>query len=95
MSHNFWKRAFGKHVRPANIQINLRIRVVWLETSLGSFRIAKDAKFLQADNEDSDQTAQMRRLIWVFVGPRRSEGTFSPVAILIVLTVYLHKKLGY
>ena len=38
------------------------------ESSLGTFWIAKDAKFLHADNEDSDQTAWMRRLIWVFVG---------------------------
>ena len=28
----------------------------------------KDAKFLHADNEDYDQNARMRRLIWVFVG---------------------------
>ena len=42
--------------------------------------IAKDAKFLRADNEDSDQTARMRRLIWVFAGPRISKGTFSDVA---------------
>ena len=31
--------------------------------SLGSLRIAKDAKFLHADNEDSYQTARMHRLI--------------------------------
>ena len=28
----------------------------------------QDAKFLHTDNEDSDQTAQIRRLIRVFVG---------------------------
>ena len=33
---------------------------------------------LHVDNEDSDQTAQMRRLILVFVG--RTKGTFSHVA---------------
>ena len=29
---------------------------------------AKDLRRLQADSEDSDQTARMRRLIWVFDG---------------------------
>ena len=42
-----------EHVRPAKIQIRLRIRAVWSESSLGAFWIAKDA-----DNEDADQTAQ-------------------------------------
>ena len=56
------------YVRTAKIQIRLRIRAVWSESLLGAFWIAKDAKFLHAGNEDSDQTARMRRLIWVFVG---------------------------
>ena len=30
--------------------------------------IAKDAKFLHADNEDTDQSVRMRRLIWIFPG---------------------------
>ena len=32
------------------------------------FGIVKDGMFLHVDNEDSNQTARMRRLIWVFVG---------------------------
>ena len=55
-------------MRQAKIQINLRIRTVWSESSLGAFWIAYDAKFLHAENEDSDQTARMRKLIWAFVG---------------------------
>ena len=54
------------HVLPAKIQIRLRIRAVWSESSLCAFWIAKDAKFLHADNEDYKQFAQMRRLLWVF-----------------------------
>ena len=61
-------------VRPAKIQISLRIRAVWSESSQSAFWIAKDRKFLHADNEDSDQTTWMRRLIWVL-----QEGTFSHV----------------
>ena len=64
------------HVRPAKIQSSLHIRAVWSDSSLGTFWIAKDPKFLRVDNEDSNQTARMRRLIWVFVG-HMSGGTFS------------------
>ena len=55
-------------VRPAKVKISLRIRALCPESSLGIFRIAKDAKFLHADNEDSNRTARMRRLILMFVG---------------------------
>ena len=67
MSSYVRKRTFG-NVCPAKIQIRLRIRAVWYESSLGAFRIADDAEIIPADNEDSNQTARMRRLIWVSVG---------------------------
>ena len=38
-------------MRPAKIQISLRIRAVWSESSLGAFWIAKDAAFLDVANE--------------------------------------------
>ena len=44
------KRNFG-HVRPAMIQISLRIRAILSESSLDAFWIAKDAKFLHVDKE--------------------------------------------
>ena len=55
-------------MRPAKVQVSLRFRAVWSESSTNAFWIAKNAKFLHADNKDSDQTAWMRRLIWVLVG---------------------------
>ena len=58
------------------IQISLRIHAVWLESLLGVFWIAKDAKVLHADNEDSDQTAQMRRLFGSSLGARVSKYFF-------------------
>ena len=67
LSHKERKRIF-RHVRPAKFQIRLCIRTVWSESSLGTFWTANDAKFLHADNEDSDQTARSHRLIWVVVG---------------------------
>ena len=50
-------------MRPAKIQISLRIRVVWSESSLGAFWIAKAANFLHTENDNSDQTARIRSLI--------------------------------
>ena len=66
MNRNVRKRTFG-HVRPAKVQISLRIRTVWLESSLDTLWIAKDAKFIHADNEDSDQTAWMRRQLRILM----------------------------
>ena len=47
---------------------HLSIRPVWSESSLCAQWVAKDPSFLHADSEDSDQTGQMPRLIWVFAG---------------------------
>ena len=55
-------------MRPAKIQISLRIHAGCSESSLGAIWIAKDSNFPHAVNEDSNQTARMRRLIRVFVG---------------------------
>ena len=55
-------------VRQAMIQLSLYISTVWSESSVGAVWIARDVKFLRAVNKDSDQTARMRRLIWVVVG---------------------------
>ena len=52
-----------EHVRPAKIQISLRIRAVWSESLLGLFLTVNCAKLLNTDNEDSRQTAQVRRLV--------------------------------
>ena len=65
------------HGHPVKIQISLHIHEVWSESSIETYLIAMDAKFIHADNKDSDQTAQICRLIWVFVG--HTEGIFSHV----------------
>ena len=67
MSHYVRKSTLG-YAHPTNIQISLCIRAVWSESSLCVFWIAKDAKLLHGVNKISDQTARMRRLIWVFAG---------------------------
>ena len=77
MNRNFQQCTFG-YLRPAKIQIRLRIRAVWSESSLGAFQIVKDAKFLQTDNEDSDQTSTCAGWFEPLLGVT-SEGTFSDV----------------
>ena len=57
-----------------------RIRVVWPESSLGTFSIAKNANILHADNGDSDQIARMGRLIYVSVGPVWEKANFQILA---------------
>ena len=49
-------------------QISLGIHPVWSESSLFIQWVAKDPSFLHTDSEDSDQTGQIPRLIWVFAG---------------------------
>ena len=70
MNHNVRNQFFG-HVRPAKIQISRRIRI---QSSLGAFWIASDAKLLYADNRDSDQTAQADLSLGCAL---IKEGTFS------------------
>ena len=52
-------------VRPAKTKISLGI---WSESLQCTQWVAEDPMFLHADSEDSDQTGQMPRLIWVFAG---------------------------
>ena len=53
-------------VRPAKTQISLGIRPVWSESSLSAWRKLGSLATHWADSEDSDQTGQLPRLIWVF-----------------------------
>ena len=53
-------------VCPVKTQISLGIHPVWSESSQCAQWVAEDPMFLHAHSEDSDQTAQMPRLIWVF-----------------------------
>ena len=62
------QKTYLGHVRPVKIQISLRIRAVWSESSLGAFWIASDAMVLPVDNEDFYQTVRMCRLLWAYVG---------------------------
>ena len=56
------------------------------------------AKFLHADNEGSDQTARMRRLIWVFVGRTRPKVRFLTLRSklrLVYISCRLDNYLNY
>ena len=78
MNRNIKNHTF-ENVRPAKIQISLRICAVCSETSLNAFWIAKDAMFIRDDNEDSNHTARMRRLIWNFFGSTSQKVFCSPL----------------
>ena len=47
------------------------------QCALGEISIGKDTKFLIVDNEDSDQTSLMWKLIWVFIGSIYQKVDFS------------------
>ena len=53
-------------LRPAKTQISLGIRPVWSESSLSAWRTTGSSATHWVHCEDSDQTGQMPRLIWVF-----------------------------
>ena len=55
-------------LHPPKTQISLGIRPVWSESSLSARRKLGSLATHWAHGEDSDQTGQMSRLIWVFDG---------------------------
>ena len=55
-------------VRPAKTQISLGICPVWSESSLSAWRNIGSLTTYWVHSEDSDQSRQMPRLIWVFAG---------------------------
>ena len=57
-----------RYVCPAKTPISLGIRPVRLECLQYAKWVSEDPMFLHADSEDSDQTGQMSRLIWVLAG---------------------------
>ena len=56
------------HVHPVKTQISLVVRPVWSESSLSAWRKLVSLATHWVHSEDSDQTGQMPRLIWVFAG---------------------------
>ena len=67
MSVNVRKRIFW-NMRSTKTQISLRIRAVWLESSLSAWRNFTFLEIKNAPIGDSTQTAWMRRLIWIYAG---------------------------
>ena len=78
-----------RHVRPAKIQISLRIRAVWSESSLDAVWIAKDVKFLHVYTEDSGQTAWIGKLISVFLERKYQRWHFLRIRFIFSLNSIL------
>ena len=68
LSHDMTKPTIKVTVRPAKTQISLGIRPVWSEASLSTWWKLGPSATSWGHSEDSDQTGQMPRLIWVFAG---------------------------
>ena len=62
-------------MRPAKIQINLRVGTFYAESSVGTFRITKDTKILNVDNEDYPDGADSQADL-SFCRAHISDGTF-------------------
>ena len=77
------KRTFW-HVRPTKAQINLCNRTVWSESPLSAWRKFASLAIQNAHSEDSDQTARMHRLIWIFSGC-----TYPKVHFLTLRLIYV------
>ena len=67
MSHSMAK-PIKWSVLPAKTQISLDILPVWSESSLSAWKNLGSLATNKVHSEDSDQTGQMPRLIWVFAG---------------------------
>ena len=67
MDHSMKKRTFW-YEHPTKIQISLPIRTVWSESSFSAGRNFISLSIQNAPSENSDQTARMRSLIWIFAG---------------------------
>ena len=67
INHNVTKHTFW-HVRPMMTQISLCVRAASSESSLPAWRKFASLTIQNASSEDSDQTAWMRRQIWIFAG---------------------------
>ena len=100
MNRNTGKHIFW-HVRPTKPQISLRICAVWSESSSSAWRNFASWAIQNARSVDSDQTARLRGLIWIFARCTPN-GTFSDdVAQLkfhgllpeIILSVFLVDRL--
>ena len=80
------KRTFW-HVRPTKTQISLRIRAVWSESSLSTLKNFASLAIQIAHSEDSDQTARMRSLIWIFTGRTCRKIRFLTYQLILCLKI--------
>ena len=71
---------------PTKTQISLRICTVWSESSFCMMKLC-NLGYLNMPCEDSDQTAQMRSLIWIFAG-HTSEGMTTLLICILCLFAF-------
>ena len=82
-------------VRLAKTQISLGIHPVWSESSLSAWRSLGSSTTHWVHSEDSDQTGQMPRLIWVFTGRTLIVLVLSCCGSYMIMTRCLRMGEGY
>ena len=90
ISHNVRKHTFW-HVRITMTQISLRISVIWSDSSMSAWRNFAPLSIQNAPNEDSDQTARMRSLIWIFAGHTCRKLHFLPLWPIALNTYFRYQ----
>ena len=86
LNRNVRQRTFW-HVRSTKTQISLRISVVWSESSPSTWRNFASLAIQNAPSEDSDQTARMRSLIWIFAGRTSPKVRFLTFRFISCVTI--------
>ena len=71
-----------------------RLRSAWASAQSGQSLlcaqwVARDPSFIHADSEDSDQTGQMPRLIWVFAGRTVISFVLSSMGIIFTYHCFI------
>ena len=79
------------HPHSGKIQIGLLVCTDWSESSLGAFWIAKDAKFLHADNKGFDQTADAQADLRLHL-PHKSEVTITKTRLFKYIENFTTQK---
>ena len=95
MSRNVRKRTFV-HLHLPKTQISLRIRAVWTEFLWFVWRNFALLAIQNEHSEYSDQSVQMRRLIWIFAGrtcPKLRSLTLLRRLLYIALSIGLARIL--
>jgi hypothetical protein len=79
---------------PAWFQISLRIRAFWSGSMLFAYQLLLQVEKLIANCMDPDQTARMRRLVWIHAGRKPIMLVCRDTAQILLMLIVLYTKLS-